>query len=286
MKVSGENFLKNLEIEMEKNKLREQTDNLDQQKEESIQFSINSNSYETTTDANIDELDNIVLNKRDNNKQKYIILGFALVLLFLITVLVIRLVSQPNKQNAFTDNVIEDQFLNTFDDDKKRVNIDNKLDINTIEKIIPEKSKTAIRKKTNKEIKSDIFEINKKKTVEENNIKQIFKPTKKIEKKVIAIKEPIKQILVKKLPIKLPNKNKTQNYYIQIGAFLETPDKTFINILKKNKLNYIFRKVKIKNKKFTKILIGPYGSRLNAEQYLNEIRITVKNKSAFIIGFK
>ena len=61
----------------------------------------------------------------NNNKKKYIMLGFGLILLFIITVLVIRLISnndtesQLNDINKASPEVVKEEILNKIDSNEE-----------------------------------------------------------------------------------------------------------------------------------------------------------------------
>lgn len=110
MQVNGDKFLRNLEIERERAELERQKEELMSQKTQSYMKA--SNRYkedELEGELNYQELDDIRLNKDSSNKQKYILLGFILVLLFLITIVTIKLISEPTNVNSFGQNDIVDE---------------------------------------------------------------------------------------------------------------------------------------------------------------------------------
>lgn len=110
MQINGDKFLRNLEIERERAELERQKEELMSQKTQSyIKASNRYKEDEFDGEINYQELDDIRLNKSSSNKQKYILLGFILVLLFLITIVTIKLISEPNNGNSFGQNEIVDE---------------------------------------------------------------------------------------------------------------------------------------------------------------------------------
>lgn len=113
MQINGDKFLRNLEIERERAELERQKEELMSQKTQSyIKASNRYKEDEPEVELNYQELDDIRLNKDSSNKQKYILLGFILVLLFLITIVTIKLISEPQNGNNFGQNdVVDDKKL-------------------------------------------------------------------------------------------------------------------------------------------------------------------------------
>jgi DedD protein len=302
MKVKGDEFIRNLEIEKEKVKLQEQANSLDTKKQKSIFHpTLEEDENNKKEDVVFQDLDDIALNNTPN-KQKYIVFGFALILLFLITIIIIKLLQDPKPQNDFTtDNLIEDLDQKTLQQTTKK--IDKTLDIDKIiqsEVPIKTKQKENIDKKQKEHTKGDIFGIEKKPSIKETKPEKetIKKETikKKIVKKDIKIKrtkpiinKPVKQINLDELFKNKKTKkvsNKPQGYYIQVGAFVKAPDKKIINTLKKAKYNFILHKMKIKGRLFTKVLVGSYPTKKLAKKNLKKVRDTIHNNSAYILRFR
>jgi DedD protein len=301
MQISGDDFLKNLEIEKEKLRLSEQTALLNQQIKNSVSSTTNSNTQnnEIADTGMNEELDDIIINKEKTNRQKYIVLAFALVLLFLITIIIMRLLSQTPNTNSFsTENVEEDSFKTTnYDQEDKKIDISKDLDINKIEKN-EEDLKDNIENNAldNKNIKEDIFNIDsqdedivQKEQINNRKIVVLEKKAiaKKIEQKknqkIIQHKTIEKKIVKTKKTI---NANKPKGFYVQVGAFTKQVNVSLIKQLKKSNLNYISHKMSVKGTSYTKILVGPYKSRINTLENLNKIKQSTKKSGAFIMEFK
>ena len=163
MNIKGDDFVKNLEIEKEKEKLRKQTNNLDKLKKQTITsntFDDSNNTIISNDFHNANELDDIVLLNDSNSKEKYIVLTFAFVLLFLITLIIIRLLFQPEQTNKFSDD-------NFISQDARLDNIhSNKID-NISDDIALNNQNNLNDNNTNisqnydlKEQKGDLFSIN------------------------------------------------------------------------------------------------------------------------------
>ena len=301
MEVRGEEFIKNLEIEKEKVRLKEQTDSLDAQKQKAIFNSSNENindiKLEQNNNSDFQELDDIILNNNTNNKQKYIVFGFALVLLFLITIITIRLIQEPQTQNDFaSDDIIENIDKDILQTTTKK--IDRSLDIDKIiqaEDTVNVKSTQAQEQKRT-DSTSDVFGIEKKEKIAkvENVITEPVKiakkqktTTKKLQNNVLE-KNPIKEVNLNKLFDKKPKNTllKPKGWYIQVGAFTKKPNKRLLNTLKKTKYTFVLHKMKIKGKIYTKVLVGSYKSKKEALTDLSNVRKVVHNSGAYILRFK
>lgn len=185
MEFNGDKFLRNLEIERERAELERQKEELMSQKTQSYMKA--SNRYkedEPETELNFQELDDIRLNKDSSNKQKYILLGFILVLLFLITIVTIKLISEPKNGNPFGQNDVVDE--KKMENGLSTVTPPQLADANEtkgldIDKIIqsednlnakPETPVTETATPENKPTEGDIFGIAK----ENNNVASPVKP--------------------------------------------------------------------------------------------------------------
>jgi DedD protein len=322
MQISGDDFLKNLEIEKEKLRLSEQTALLNQQIKNSVSSTTNSNTQnnEIGDNTNMNEkLDDIIINKEKTNRQKYIVLAFALVLLFLITIIIMRLLSQTPNTNSFSnENLEEDSFKTTnYNQEDKKIDISKDLDINKIEKN-EEDLKDNIENNSldNKNIKEDIFNIDSQdedivQQEQINDKKSVIVKTKVIPKKIEQKKKPnitqntinnnttqqktiptITKTITKTKTNKIisqptpKNTIKPKGFYVQVGAFTKQVNVSLINQLKKSNLDYISYKMAVKGTIYTKILVGPYKSRIDTLENLNQIKQSTKKSGAFIMEFK
>jgi len=300
MATLGDEFIQNVEITKEQMKLQEQIDSLNKKKQQTS-F---SSSNEEINDINIskeknngfDDLDNIILTNKTNNKQKYLVFGFALVLLFLITIIIIKLMQEPNTQNNFdTTNDIEEVVNDNLQTTNKKIN--KSLDIDKIiqseDPIKQKDEQEKDKQKTTQDNSSDIFGIAKKpiKQVTKDTTTKIIKKNIPIEKKVIINKKqiiqknPIKEINLEK---KFKSKSivKPTGYFIQVGAFTKQPDKRLLKTLKNNHLTYILHKMKIKGRLYTKVLVGHYKNIKDAKKDLKMVQKIVHNKYAYVLRLK
>jgi len=280
MKVNGDEFLRNIE------KQQARTNNSSSTHLHSDMDNYYNNINENPNNSGDQELDDIRLNRGSNNKQKYILFGLSLVLLFLITILTLRLLSEDKTKNNFTDNnlITEESYkeVSTYTKEPLQTQQSTKsLDINKIEqaeeniKAEPEETTTQIQTKA----QSDLFELEKEKQKEEVVI-ETPKP------KEPEVKKVIKKEIQKETPKPIvKNNSSVAGIYIQVGAFTKAPDKVLLAKLKKNNLNYITHKMEIKGTLYTKVLVGSYKSRVDALQDLSTVKKNF-NKNAYILRIK
>lgn len=299
MEVKGDEFLKNLEIEKEKAELEKRRSELNSQKFQSVYQQANSplNSISPDMDTDYQELDDIRLNKNANNKQKYIVFGFALVLLFLITILTIRLISEPQANNDFTGKeILEEEpkeiVSKTTNPSTKQIN--KSLDINNIIQSEDSINVQAEEKQVIKEdaqSSGDVFGMEKEVVIKKD---ETFSSSVKPKQQVIE-KIPVEEVKLDKVTpapkpkvikeVKKEVPAKLKGYFIQVGAFTKYPDKKLLNKIKVNGYRVTLHKMEVKGKLFTKVLVGGYKSKAEASTNLPYIKERI-NKNAYILRLK
>lgn len=304
MEVKGEKFLENIALEKEKAKLKERTEYLDSKKQKAFYNSDSQAPFKENQKDDFTRLDDIVLETNKNNKQKYIIFGFLLILLFLITIITIKFIQEPKVQNNFTNNnIVEDVQKDIPKITTKKIN--HSLDIDKIiqsEDTVKEPQETKIEKQKTQTDTGDIFGMEKEEPIVEDitldKVEQKTTPQEKpiivkqqpkqIEKRKDTIaKEPIKEIiLAKKLSPKKVTNIKPIGYFIQVGAFTKSIDKKLINTLKKNNYTFILHKMTIKGRLYTKVLVGHYKTKKDALKDLSTVRKIVHNPQSYILRLK
>jgi len=304
MEVRGEDFVKNLEIEKQKTKLEEEKTKLEKQKEQSVILNSNLNLNDSFLNDQIEdnELDDIKLDDKRKNKQNYIILAFAFILLFLITIIIIRLVSGSDTKGSLDDNTfiqteVQEEVINTkhnsnvVNDSSSNEIINKALNIDKIESNKQNEQISTVKQNTKtQELQNNIFEINEQEKQKENIVEKIKEVVKKPIKKVVQKKKtnPYKNIVIKenhKVSTKVSS-SKIYGYFIQIGAFSKTPNTKLLNKLHNANLDYKLHKMTINGKKYIKLLVGPYQSNSSALNKLSKTRKISGNKKAYIIRFK
>ena len=320
MQISGDDFLKKVQLKQEGEELKRKLNELNQAESNmqnlNLSNSLNSaynsdNSYEEIQrlqnnielENSNDEFDSLILEKRSNrsdNKKKYLMLGAILLVLFLLTVVIVGLLSNKDKKgdpfmpqdlsssdtNISKESSIEESYQKILDDTnrksaeqsledlKKNDSLDN---LNSIKEIVEEPKETTI---TNEDLDKTIQKIEEKKSVA---------PVVKVEEK----KAPSTQNEPKKSIRELVEGKSTQNsatktvetttstskgFYVQIGAFKNRPDSAYLQKIKQNGFEYKI----IEESNLNKLLIGPYSSRANANTQMPNIKTKLNIQSAFI----
>lgn len=219
MQISGDDFLKKVQLKQEKNELEKKLNEIDETRisMSNINLSNNLNSaYNSGLNSeasDIDKLrnmqfdnnanhefDNLMLNQQisqEDNKKKYLILGIVLVVLFLLTIIIIKLLTgDSKKEDPFTtnnkssssmkslsenSNNIEDRYQRILEDRvKKDVAEPTPMQQSTTENKL-DSIKEEVQTTTN-EIKADNENIISNETINET--------IKKIEEKKAAEKAP------------------------------------------------------------------------------------------------
>ncbi|MGB5919782.1 SPOR domain-containing protein [Arcobacter sp.] len=325
MEIKGEDFIKNVQIKREQTELEERLMELESQAkninsssknpyEQNNPYASNDNfTYEEEVNKTESELDDILLgasnsSQNKDNKKKYIVLGLVLAVLFLITIIIFRLLDNQTKveddsltkketieQDKPLNDNIEQQYqkivnekLKSIEDlnnktEKQNKDITEAMDLNNIQKeekkvSLPEPSQKDVEKA--KELKKDIFNVESK-TAE----KEVEKP-KPVVKKPVVKKEVVKP--TPKPVVKTTKKiltNEPNGTFIQVGAFSKNIDKKYMDNLRKSKFKYVFYKVNVKGTTFTKVLVGPFKSRSDAINNMNNVKSKLNISSAFILKF-
>jgi len=337
MEVDGKEFLRNVGIEQDKERLLQEQEKLEELKRTSIK---REQTYPDMTPPVVDEdsafvdlsighdsssnninshnnVDDIILETRSsNNKKKYIVLGIGLILLFIITVLVIRLISnsetenQLNEVSPLTSETVKEEILNTIDSNEEYQKvIDRKIALEESSKLdqkqIEEKIMNEIQvpkdevenvplvldtPKLKTEEKRDLFELDQesKKIAEEQKAKEKNEAiTKASQLKPKKLSKPKKDILIPPAKEKNFTKNSVllKGYFVQIGAFTKAPNKNLLKTITQKGYTYKVYTLTIKGKLYNKVLIGSYNTRADATRNLNQIKQDFKNPNAYILKF-
>ena len=341
MEVNGKEFMRNVGIEQERDGLIKEQHKLESLKRDAIkrdQDYMADNTIDENDSAYIDlslhntppveESENLIndirLEPEDPNKtkKKYIILGIGLILTFIITILVIRLISNNDAEqnientNPETKELNRDKILDKIDtneeyqkviDNNSYVEKSNTKEVNNGigEIVIPGETSqnTPIIIDTPKikaEPQRDLFNLdNKAKKVEVVEVKPKTPAPVAVKRVVVPVKKEIKKIAVKKATVPkrkmvvatptetnfTKSSTKVSGYYIQIGAFTKKPSDKLLDSITKKGYNYTVHTMTIKGRVYNKVLIGSYKSRTNANKLLGKIRKDFNNKNAYILKF-
>ncbi|MCK5111848.1 MAG: SPOR domain-containing protein [Arcobacteraceae bacterium] len=323
MQFKGDEFIRNIALEKEKVELEKQAQSLEAQKNESIvktEFEDSSSPFDNDPvivdikDTFEDELNDIKLTSHSadsETKKKYIILSIALSILFILTIIIIRLISDDTqKDSLFTTPSIEqieqDNILDAPNSNEKyealinkkaKQTIQKELDLKSIAKEeipLPKVEQEQNTKKHIKEISNDVFGMEKKaKPV----VEKIVEKVKEV-KKPLTIKKPApvpietKKITetpketIKTQPAKVVSLTKLSGSFVQIGAFTKTPNKTLLQKVTKAGYKYTIHKMNIKGTVYNKVIIGPYKDEAATRKALDKIRKDLNKPKAYILRLK
>jgi len=311
MEIKGEEFIKKVHLKQEKDEIEQRLNEINDA--ESIYQEPISKQSHTRLDKEIEiqeeqEYSDIMLssnNSNEMNKKKYLILGLVLVILFLLTIIVIRLLTNDSTQEdsfsksnenrseqVLANENIEEQYqkiinekLKNIQEEKKQTavneeQIDSKLNLQKIEE------KEQVIKSEKEETKPDVFDVKKS--------EKVYTPAKKIAKeepkpvvKKVKPKPVVKKVIKKTKPKVASNTvtTKPKGTFIQVGAFSKMPNDKYLSNIIKSGFSYTIYKVKINNKLFHKVLIGPYNSKGQARLATDNIKKKLNVSGAFILTF-
>lgn len=328
MEVDGKEFLRNVSLEQDKERLIQEQRKLEALKRDSVmrekEFTppteesayVNLSSENTTPYKEENVIEDLMLEPENSekNKKRYILLGIGLILIFIITILVVRLVSNNETKekienlNPTTNELLTDKILNKIDTNEEyQKAIENKETMKEMEKLDQVKqnklneieipNETVLdtplvidKPKPVQKPQRDLFGLTKEQTEQKKKIDAVVKPKIKapiVKKEVIkAVEKKIVKPLVVQKPIVTTTKTtKVAGYYIQIGAFTKTPDKALLSSITKKGYNYNVHKMTIKGRLYNKVLIGAYPTRGIALKDLNNVKKDFNNKNAYILKF-
>jgi len=330
MQISGDDFVKKVQLKQEKDELEKKLSELDETRISMANINLTNNlnnAYKGISDNNIDEInrlqrniefdenssdfDNIMLNQplpQKDNKKKYLILSVVLVVLFLLTIIIIKLLSDNNKkEDSFTSNNVETSQMKPLDennsiedryqkilDDRAKATSNNSSEnssltnnnINTTKE--SEEAKTTTTQTQNEtkpknEIPDETIEETIKKIEnKKNNPPKVTGQTTKpvVAKTTTKTTKTIKDLVEgKEVP---PN---TKGFFIQIGAFSKRPDSNYLQNISKNGFSYKVVQQNVNGKLFNKILIGPYNSKVAANNNVASIKNKLHIQNTFIVNY-
>ena len=320
MEVNGKEFLRNVSIEQDKADLAEQREKLDEKKivslkktpdyfeshnidDDSAYVNISNNSSNLQEDE--DTLLDIKLDSKNNasNKKKMLLLGIGLIILFIITIIIMRIISN-NEQEEELQNTIKpvqtlnkDKILDKIDSIEEYQKVIEKSSLQTLEQaqkkdiILPEATKEASPIKyeepsIKKEIKRDLFELEKKVIQEKEKV--VVKPKPKPKVKPITQSKPKREIILppaKETNFAKKTTTEVKGYYIQIGAFTKKPSDKLLRSITKKGYNYAVHKIVIKGRTYNKVLIGSYSSKSSAKKVISKVKKDFNNPNAYILKF-
>ena len=329
MEVDGKEFLRNVSLEQDKERLIQEQRKLEALKRESV---MKNRSYSTSAEESAyvnlssqtnktpykeeeNVIEDLMLEPEDpeKNKKRYILLGIGLILIFIITILVIRLVSNNDTKekmenlNPETKELVTDKILDKIDTNEEYQKVIDKKEAmaemqkleqskqnNLNEIVVPNETAQDTplvidKPKPTEEPQRDLFGLTKEEVAQKQEVVEVVKPKPKpIEKKIVAKPVVEKKVVEKIATPTAPLTTKTTTvagYYIQIGAFTKEPDKNLLTSITKKGYNYNVHQMTIKGTVYNKVLIGAYPTKEIALKDLDKVKKDFNNKNAYILKF-
>lgn len=291
MEIKGDEFLKNVKVKQEEETLKQKLnefENLRQQNSASNPYKEYVNNEQPYEDNELGDilLQNSAKSDSKENKKKYIILGVALVLLFVITIVIIRLITSDGandvkfqeqstleQDKALNDEKIQQEYQQILNDKLKKVN---------------ENSVVEIPKETQEELKQ-LQEQEEALPIQEEqqpNPLNIVKEEEPIAEPIKKEEPVITKPAVKKEPTPVKPSTSTaatKGVYIQIGAFSKTPSDKYLSEITSKGYTFKLHKMTVQGKDLVKVLVGPYSNRAQAQENLSNIRTTLGASGAYIL---
>ncbi|MDB4257283.1 SPOR domain-containing protein [Arcobacteraceae bacterium] len=262
--------------ELKKTSINEKENYMGMESNENNSEFVNQSFESNFQNNNVDDLK--LDTPRASYNKKYIILGFGLVLLFIIIVLIIRLISNSDTQNQYEivnplkSEVSQEGLLNKIDSSEEvqeDIDIKNTLDESKFIMEMPQKSNNVPLVLDTPEV--EVEEALKKASKVETRI--LSTPKRKI-----VVFSPQETNFAKKA-------NVIKGYFIQIGAFTKEPNKNLLKSIGTKGYKYKVQQIKINGKIYNKVLIGSFETRAEATIKLNQVKLDFKNPNAYILKF-
>ncbi len=229
MQIKGDEFIKKVQRQQERDELERKLNELEEVEmtsndepvilSRSINESLNNNNLNNNNiEENDHELNNIMLgsspNTNEENKKKYLILGIVLVVLFLLTIIIIRLLTgDSNKEDQFTSNNANSSEIKKLSENSNieenfQKIINERVKKDSSQPMVPEIANTVEQKLEsiqqaagndllgNETIEEEsapesISNEAMEETIKKIEEKKVVKQEKVVEKKEVAKKEPV-----------------------------------------------------------------------------------------------
>ncbi len=347
MEVDGKEFMRNVALEQEQERLRREQEKLKALKRESVYkkeqnveeqeesayvdlslndlASMSSSSQTQQSTPHRETIQDIRLEPEDPNKakKKYILLGLALILVFVITILVIRVVSNSDTQDSLQNEtpeqkeLITDKILDKIDSNEEFQKAVEKKDAQKeMQELENQRQEAQPKLELPKEVAQKETPLLIQKPQKEEAVRDPLgldsvpdtqvapKPVQpKVEKgtvqekaKVVETKNSVTkdQVKVEKKVPALPqvksaqpqvSSSKVAGYYVQVGAFTKQPAKALLTEIRTKGYVYAIHPVNVKGTMYNKVIIGPYPTRAIASQKLPLIKQQLKRSGAYVVKF-
>ena len=211
-------------------------------------------------------LRNISLNDSDDNdKKKYLLLGVALSIVFIITLVNIKYISNSNDNNANIIENTEQEAQNNTEDESSEVRYQELT-----------KNDNMIQDVKSQEPVSNIPSI----LLEDLDLETSNRPTRTTK----IVKSPKEKVVTKTTKQKSKEKvaSKLKGSFIQLCAYSKYPSKQYLKSIKAKGYIPTIYKIMVKNKYYYKVLIGPYKNEKLSRSKLKKVRKDLNSPKAFI----
>ncbi len=231
------------------------------------------------------ELNDILLQSDNDSgsKNNMLLIIAALLIIFFLGVVGYKIVSDTSGSSKLPTKVSTGAKSDNF----------SKIDVKTNDNLKPE-GKDPIEKQKEDDFNKKLEEIRAKyqKEADQAKTEETAKeniPSLPVETKITPEpqKEAAKKPEPKKItPVKTVKSEKTSskrnNYYVQIGSFTKKPSKDILGNITKKGFNYKLRKAAKDGKKYTRLYVGPYKTKKEAEKAMAKIEKSLKVDGAFV----
>jgi len=291
MEIKGNEFLRNVQVKQEEETLKQKLNEFENMRQQNSTQSNPYKEYSNNEPYDDNELGDILLqntgsNSSKENKKKYILLGIALVLLFVITIVIIRLISSDGandvqfqdqssleQDKALNDEKIQQEYQQILNDNLKKVNENSAQEL-------PNESNMPLQ-----QLEEQEEPLPKEEVQQPNPLKIVKEPIVKEAPKVEKVKEPVVKPAITQAatPKKEATNASTKGFFIQIGAFSKTPSDKYLSDITAKGHTYKLHSVDVQGKELIKVLVGPFSNRTQAQNELNSIRTAFGASGAYIL---
>ncbi len=240
------------------------------------------------------ELSDIILEKDSSavlKTKRVLIIVAVLILLFLIVLVGMKLINKEPAQNVQKRDL-------TLPPEPKNVVVKDKKDDELFKQVPIIEEKNGKDKENFEEMVKSLKEkeIKKEKIIDKDVKQEVKKEVEQEVKKVVkkevepVVKESVRRVKKAVTP-KVKNSATTKSgaqkgVYIQVGATSRlSPDKKYLNKIKRAGYDYALLPIVVNGKKVTKILVGPFNSTKDAKNHISKVKKEI-NKDAFIYRVK
>jgi DedD protein len=227
------------------------------------------------------ELSDIVLEKggdKKGNAKKIILLVAVLIVVFLVVLIAMKLINKPAEDTKEALTLPPAPITATTQEPKQE---------QLFEQVPIKKEEDSFEKVVQKLKEQEQSDEIAKPTPPKPPVEEIKKEqSPKLEEIVKEINEPAPTPKIAPEETKPTQQAVSNNLYIQVGATLKNqPSKKFLEQIKEAGYTHTLYRVQVGDKTATKILVGPFKDRSEANEHMPKIKQSI-NKEAFLYRVK